>query len=454
VTHGRLFASLALVLGACSLATGCGGGSSGSGAPHVVPTLAPTPTPLPTQRTSPSQRLKHIVVIIQENRTTDNLFNGFCLPHGTCADTVTVDPVTGTHLQPESLAAPYSPYHEHGQFVVEYDYGKMDGFSKEPMLCHRGITKCDYSAFVYVPARETALYRQMATDDGVLADENFETVQGPSFPAHFYAIAGQSGGDDADRLAISDGQGTCANTNPVTPTIQMSLPFPGKGGPEVPPCENFETIFDLVAKSGHTWRYYADPTTVDTIRSPTQAISHLYGSPNFVTPSTDFPTDVARGSLANVTYIVSPSASTSDHPLAITDPLAGPNWVASVVNAVGESPYWKDTAIVLWWDDWGGFYDHVKPPVAPVDPDPFEYGFRVPLIVASPYARVGTIDHTTRTFVGALRLIEETFRLPSLHTTDQYEPDGLDSMFDFDQKPIPFTPLGAKDGVRFHSFAL
>ncbi|MBV9102814.1 MAG: hypothetical protein JO060_04435, partial [Candidatus Eremiobacteraeota bacterium] len=77
------------------------------------------------------------------------------------------------------------------------------------------------------------------------------------------------------------------------------------------------------------------------------------------------------------------------------------------------------------------------------NPDPFEYGFRVPLVVVSPYARVGQIDHTRRSFVSALRLIEEAFGIPAggLGTTDQYEPDGLDSMFNFKQKPIPYTPL-------------
>jgi len=143
--------------------------------------------------------------------------------------------------------------------------------------------------------------------------------------------------------------------------------------------------------------------------------------------------------------------SVSDHPAATKDALAGPTWIASVANAVGESPFWNNTAIVLWWDDWGGFFDHVPPPPPPVYQDPFEYGFRVPLIVLSPYARVGSIDHTPRTFVSALRLIEETFNLPSLGTTDQYEPDGLDSMLNFSQSPIPYTPVGGSAARPHHS---
>ena len=413
-----------------------------------MPPPLPSSTPTPPH-TGPDKRLKHIVIIIQENRSMDNLFNGFCLPHGPCADTVNVDPVTGTHLSPVSMAAPYSPYHEHGQFVIEYDYGKMDGFSKEPNVCHAGDPHCaQYTAFAYVPPHETAIYRQLATVDGVLADETFETDSGPSFPAHLYAIAGQSGGNDADRLALDDGQGTCSQHLRVTPQILMSTPFPGRGGPPGEPCKNFQTIFDLLEHAGHTWSYYTSEPTIG-LRSPTQAIKHLYGSPHLIVPSTQFQIDVAGGKLADVTYVMSPSAASSDHPLSTTDPTAGPTWVASVVNAIGATPFWNDTAIVLWWDDWGGWFDHVRPPKSPVDPDPFEYGFRVPLIVVSPYARVGTIDHTTRTFVGALCLIEETFHLPSLHATDQYEPDGLDAAFDFDQAPIPFTPLGGSQAQPF-----
>jgi phospholipase C len=430
-----------ILAGAVLAASACSSPANSGG------TVSPMPGPTSTPGKSAATRLKHVVVIIQENRTVDNLFNGFCLPQGACADTVTVDPVTGTRLKPASLAAPYSPYHEHGQFVTEYDGGNMDGFSRSPVLCPHEVVPCNGSVFVYAPASETALYRQLATVDGVLADETFETLQGPSFPAHFYAIAGQSGGDDPDRLAIVDGQGTCASHGDATPQIQMDTPYPGLFGPSGPPCKDFPTIFDLLARAGHSWRYYSDSIT--EIRAPTQSIRHLFGSANYVPSSTRFPIDVAAGKLADVTYLVSPTVGQSDHPMAITDPLAGPEWVASVVNAVGETPFWNTSAIVIWWDDWGGFFDHVRPPASPVRPDPFEYGFRVPLLVASPYARVGTIDHTPRTFVGALRLIEEVFGLPSLHTTDQYEPDGLDSAFDFNRAPVRFTPLGGPNENPF-----
>ena len=420
-------------------AAGCGGGGGGSPAvPRPGPTATPTTVPTsPPGEKNASTQLKHIVIVIQENRSVDNLFNGFCVPTGGCADTVTVDPVTGTALKPASLAAPYSPDHAHSQFIIEYDGGKMDGFDRTQVVCMNGKRPCPYKVFGYAPVSQTELYRKLATVDGVLADETFETEQGPSMPAHYYGIAGQSGGYDSDHYAIIDGGGTCATQNSLSHQIDMRTPYPGQMGPSVPACKDFPTIFDALEKAHHTWRYYSDG---QGFWSPTQAISHLFNSPNYIQPPSQFMSDVLAGNLADVTF-VAPTPQDSDHPGMVTDALAGPQWVASVVDAVGLSTFWNDTAIVVYWDDWGGWFDHVLPPVSPVNPDPFEYGFRVPLIVASPYAKIGSIDHTTRTFVGTLRLIEETFKLPSLGTTDRYEPDGLDSMFDFNQTPFTYKPL-------------
>jgi phospholipase C len=386
--------------------------------------------------------VKHVVVVIQENRSLDNLFNGFCLTSGDCADTVRVDPVTHRALAPVSLAAPFDPNHEHAQFIVEYDYGKMDGFSQSSIDCPPG-SPCDYSVFGFVPAAETAIYRRLATVDGILSDETFATDQGSSWASHMYAIAGQSGGYDPDHYAITGAGGTCATQQLQASQVNMTTPFPGMPGPTVRPCKDFQTIFDRLTAAHRTWRYYSGG---QGYWSPTQGVQHLFGSPNYIEPPSAFLTDVKNGLLSDVTF-VAPEPADSDHAGAVSDWRAGPTWVASVLDAVGESPFWDSTAVVVWWDEWGGWFDHVRPPASPVNPDPFEYGFRVPLIVVSPYARVGAIDHTPRTFVSALRLIEEAFRLPSLETTDQFEPDGLDSMFDFARNPMRYTPLGGSSSA-------
>jgi phospholipase C len=389
---------------------------------------------------TPSGMIQHVVIVIQENRTVDDLYNGFCIAGGVvCADTVTTDPVSGTPLQPVSIAAPFGLDHAHSTFVTQYDDGAMDGFPHTPIHCkNKKLRASCGTAFAYAPAAETPLYRRMATVDGVLSDATFEADQGPSFPAHLYAIAGQSGGYDADNWAIEGGAGNCVTKKPVA-QILMTSPYPGETGNRVKPCKDFETIFDLVKAANHTWRYYSNDE--GGFWSATQAIQHLYNSPNFILPSTKFLSDVQNGKLADVSFVIPFSSKASDHPSEMTNPFGGQQWVGSVLDAIGLSPYWANTAVVVYWDDWGGFFDHVPPPAAPFDQDPFEYGFRVPLVLISPYARVGTIDHTPRTFISTLRLIEEVFSLPSLGTLDQLEPDGLDSMFDFNQTPNQYVTL-------------
>jgi phospholipase C len=398
---------------------------------------------------SPSRRLQHIVVIVQENRSLDNLFNGFCVSALVCADTVKTDPVTKTKLKAESLAAPFDPFHDRAAFVIEYDGGKMDGFSKDVVVCNGGVKPCNYTVFSYVPAKETQIYRDLATYDGELSDMTFQTDQAPTFPSHYYAIAGQSGGgyaSDSGNDAVDSGSGSCKTKTEVN-TIDVTT---GKAGPKSISCQEFPTIFDLLASNKHSWRYYSDSTA--GFFSATQAIAHLYGSPNFFTPSSRFLTDFANGQFADVTYIMPNNEAVSDHPGNVDDASAGPAWVASLVNAIGESPYWDNTAIVLWWDDWGGWFDHVAPPCALFCH--FQYSFRVPLIVMGGYARLGTIDHPVkgRSFVGAIKLIEDTFKVGSLHTADALEPDGLEPMFDFGHKPHAFVPVGGANLIPFHSF--
>ncbi|MBV9646932.1 MAG: hypothetical protein JO043_05685, partial [Candidatus Eremiobacteraeota bacterium] len=268
------------------------------------------------------QKIQHIVVLVQENRTIDNLFNGFCVAQFVCADTVSVDPYRGVPLQPQSLAGPVEPVHNHKSFVREYDGGTMTGFAK------------DYYAFV--PATENAAYRALVTLDGVLGDEVFQPNMGASFPAHQYEIAGQSGGYDPEHEAIvgnpkkHNGSTCIARPNSRVQTIDMTSKYPGHFSSDYP-CENYQTIFDLLANRGISWRYYT--RSEQGIWVPTQTIRHLYGSPNHITPETRFFKDLARGDLASVTYIT-PDARNSDHAGFVKDPLAGPRWVSRVANAI------------------------------------------------------------------------------------------------------------------------
>ena len=134
---------------------------------------------------------------------------------------------------------------------------------------------------------------------------------------------------------------------------------------------------------------------------------------------------------------VIPDEPESDHPGTSTD--IGPSWVASVVDAIGESPYWGSTAIVIVWDDWGGFYDNAPPTVMNYG----GLGFRVPAIIVSPYAKPGYISQTQYEFGSILKYIEQNWNLGSLNTTNARANSIIDS-FDYSQSPIPFRKIGSK----------
>jgi phospholipase C len=155
-------------------------------------------------------------------------------------------------------------------------------------------------------------------------------------------------------------------------------------------------------------------------------------------------TDIANNQLPAVSWVI-PAGKNSDH-AGSTATTGGPSWVASIVNAVGASTYWPNTAIIITWDDWGGWYDHVPPPKVVNDGTSwgsgYVYGFRVPLIVISPYAKARYISHVTHDFGSILGLVENIFSLKSLGYADAYA-DDLSDCFDFNQTPIAFKSFDA-----------
>jgi len=223
----------------------------------------------------------------------------------------------------------------------------------------------------------------------------------------------------------------------------------GPNGTDLPgvfPCFDYQTMADLLDAKSVTWRYYAPGPTTDSffIISAYQAVRHIRFGPdwqnNVISPETQVLTDIANGKLAQVTWIV-PAYNNSDHPGA---PPQGPEWVASIVNAIGASPFWNSTTIFISWDDWGGWYDHVPPPQI----DAMGLGFRVPVIVVGPYVRRGYVSHVTHEASGFLRYTEEVFNLPSLGTRDAVADDFSDC-FDYTQSPTPYIKVKTTHGAAF-----
>jgi phospholipase C len=205
-----------------------------------------------------------------------------------------------------------------------------------------------------------------------------------------------------------------------------------------------------------SWRYYAPnpsfiwtaPNAIRHMCQPEKRNGQLVCTgedwKHVIIPSKIFLTDIADHKLASVTW-VTPAGQYSDHP-ASAGQAGGPSWVASIVNAIGSSPFWANTAIIITWDDWGGFYDHVPPPKVINDGrswgSGYVYGFRVPLIVISPFAKPEYISHVNHDFGSILNFIEQVFRLHSLGYADAHA-DNLSDCFDFHQAPLQFKTVDA-----------
>jgi len=384
--------------------------------------------------------IKHVVFIIQENRTVDNLFNGF-----PGADTVRAGQ---THegearLHPVDLDFPADVDHQHRAFVEEYDDAKMDGWDRVETEPRQAAT----FPYAFVPEQEIQPYWDMARAF-TFADRTFQSNTGPSFPAHLYLISGQDAFVSSNHNHVETSQFSWGCDSPPTTFVSLLDPI----GTEVRgpfPCFDFETLADVAESHGATWRYYAPADgNLGYIWSAYDAIRHVrYSSQwdNVVSPETRILTDARAGNLAAVTWVV-PSAQNSDHafPRRATGRDVGvrgqygPDWVAAVVNALGEGPLWSSTAVFVVWDDWGGWYDHVTPPRL----DRMGLGFRVPLIVISPFARRHYVSHVQHEFGSLLKFAELALGLPTLGTTDARS-DALRDCFDFEEPPERFHAIPA-----------
>jgi len=395
-----------------------------------------------------SGKIQHVVIIVQENRSTDTLFNGF-----PGADTVKYGYNTAgdqVQLQSITLTAPWDVVHSHVAFNIAFDGGRMDGFNLEPSTCLRLHKKCtigaDVRAYTFVKRSEIQPYWDMATQYA-FADKMFATQAGPSFPAHQYIVSGTS--------TVSQSSSLRAAENPLDATQQSTggcdsppgslvtlIDANGTEDQFVYPCFDRPSLTDLIEKQQLTWRYYQFKTGAG-LWNALDAIKHVRYSSQYsedvISPPSQVLTDIANGSLANVVW-VTPTGKASDHAGSTNG--SGPSWVASVVNAIGNSNYWNSTAIFVTWDDWGGFYDHVAPPQY----NSYELGFRVPLIAIGPYAKQGYVSHVQHEFGSILKFTEEVFNLGSLGTTD-VRADDLSDCFNFGLKPRHFAPIKAPLGA-------
>jgi phospholipase C len=387
----------------------------------------------PKARIDPSiHKIRHVVVIMQENRSFDSYFgtypgaDGIALRNG--VPTVCVpDPAKGGCQRPYHDTNDVNGGGPHGQVdaSADVDGGKMDGFVAQAEKAKRGCINstnpnCAAGASVdvmgYHDGHEIPNYWAYARNF-VLQDRMFEPNASWSLPEHLFMVSGWSA-----KCSIKADPMSCVNAlqNPGNPPDFQA----GAGKPPVAPPDYAWTDLTYLLHMHHvSWGYYVFAGTQpdcadDAMTCP--ALPQNAKTPGIWNPLPYFDTVAADGQVANVQPIddfyvqartgklpavswVAPTGAVSEHPPGRVS--AGQDYVTGLINAIMSGPAWKSTAIFLAWDDWGGFYDHVPPPVV----DENGYGLRVPGLVISAYAKRGLIDHQTLSFDAYLKFIEDDF---------------------------------------------
>ena len=421
----RLFMTIALL------------GVLGAGIWRVLPARALHPADAAVRTSkgpAPLMPIQHIIFMLKENRTFDNYFGLFPGADGTTTGVATINGQPET-IPVNTLTEQSKNYcHSFNCANKAYHSGAMDQFNLASTPCASPPYPC------YAEAQQNLIPNYWAlAQNYVLDDHAFSSQRSASYPNHLYTMAGAAG-PDIPHSAIDNPVGALpwGCDAPTATTIRLyNKTF-------VYPCFSYPNIADEMTAAGVSWRYYA----------PVQGESgYLWNTPDDFSqdrftsqwqndvPWEQFTSDTSTGNLPAFSWLVSP-AGYSDHPPASI--CKGENWTINAINAVMNGPDWSSTAIILAWDDWGGFYDHV----APTQVDALGYGFRVHFIVISPYAYAKDnaanrhISHDVLEFSSVIKLAEEMFNLPSLATRDTTAGDLL-NLLDFTQihnQPLSLQP--------------
>ncbi len=348
--------------------------------PYVPPRVVPGRTPI-----------EYVYVIMKENHGFDNYFGTFPGVDG-LPPNVSLPDGYGGNVSPHWMAAYFSPdiSHSRESELTAYDNGTNQGFAVAVDAGDRALADV---AMGYYDSREIGDYWTLARNY-TLADRYFQSMLGPTVPNRLFSIAGTNAGL-ADNVLIG---------------AQFNVP----------------TIFDQLTGSGVSWHYYYSP---GTFHGPlpsyfTGIASSAAMKAQLLTMDHLLP-DLASNRTAQVTYIDPEDDFTiSEHPPE--NVTTGEAWTMSLIHAIMGLPTWNRTAIFLTWDENGGFYDHVPPPQV----DAWGYGFRVPMIVISPYARRGYVDTDIMDHTSILKFISTNWGLPSL-TPREAAANDMSSAFRF-----------------------
>ena len=374
----------------------------------------------PNQTTKPKTRIEHFIVLMQENHTFDNYFGTYPgvngIPTGTC---MPVDPFDATNTE---CVEPYHigdrPIddldHSLSTYELQYNDGKMDGF----VYALNQRNQNGPLAMGYYDGSDLSYYWNLA-DEYVLFDRFFSSDHGGSFANHMFWVAAAPGESRSSNISY----------------------------------DTMPTIFDRLEEKGISWKFYVqnyDPginyrtlsqvsgnRASQVIWVPLLNIDRFLDDPKLsshIVDLSEYFVDLENGTLPAVAYIA-PSGASEHPPGSIR---SGQKFVKSLIQGLMRSDSWEESAFLLLYDDWGGWYDHVVPPQV----DENGYGMRVPAILVSPYARRGHIDSTELDFTSVPKFIEENWDLKPLAERDA-KANSFISAFDFSQPPrqsffIPF----------------
>ena len=398
----------------------CAGGSAS--APPGFAAAVPTVNKSAADRSA----IAHVIVVVLENRSFDNVFHFYDHAKADIGDTGLDSKNNVVTLQPRSFTEQADAGHGHGDFVKQFNGGLNNGWVG---------TSSDarpYYMYGYLPKTEIQPYLDIASEFAI-SDRFFHGVQAPTFPSHVEIGASTTFGVIGNpSVQIPWGCDAAAGT------ITSKL---GPGGVEVPgpfPCFDGLSIFDLLDRKGVTWRYYAEPEGLSAVGNnviPAMFRSTRYGS--------DYTAKVAKsdkeinaaltaGTLPQVSYVI-PDETSTDH---AGTPSLGPTYVANLVNALGASSYYNNTLMIVTWDDWGGWYDHVTPKQL----DATSLSYRKPVLFIGGYVKRGFVSHVETEDSSINKYLEQQFGLDSLGQHD-VRAASFDDVLDFSQPPHPFVPI-------------
>jgi len=448
--------------GSASGGNGSTGGNGDNGPSGVV--IAPGKTPI-----------KHVVFLVKENRTFDTYFGKYPGANGVGEGKTLNCNSDQTNCKPGSTVPLKPAFDEHPQDIshsfyagnLAIDGGRMDGYNQiggnKQLSGYVQLSRdCTVSPATdpHAPGSGCIPNYWKYADRYVLADNFFTSMYGPTFPEHLYTVAADSYGITDNKSELGGALSYCddpaervphfrQNLTPAEIKQIMDLEWNLTDGSvndnffkitrfweEIQTCFNIPVLPDRLEKAGVSWKYYAEP---NHWMNGLQAIRHVRFGPmwNKVQDPTQFYKDIQAHKLPQMSWLIPPEPY-NEHPSedGNISVCAGENWTVQHINMIMQSDYWKDTAIVVVWDDFGGFYDHVKPPHY----DIMGLGPRTGALIISPYSKPGknpdggSIDHTTYEFSSVLALAEHLFGLKPLTKRDK-QASPLAGAFDFKREP-------------------